>query len=183
MPKARPLSSYDPDVKPLLAQMTLDEKIGQMTQPDYSGIADQADIENYFLGSVLSGGSTDPREGNSVKAWTDLATTTTKHEPIKPEPSDTACFIYTSGTTGNPKGVILSHGNLASNVNAMQEIFPLSSMDRSLSFLPWAHVFGQTVELHGLFAGGASIALCESVDKLIDNLGETKPAQKLHPLH
>jgi len=70
--KARPLASYDPDVKKLLAQMTLDEKIGQMTQPDYGGIRDQADIENYFLGSVLSGGDTDPREGNSIKAWTDL---------------------------------------------------------------------------------------------------------------
>jgi beta-glucosidase len=71
-PAPKPLSSYDPQVKALLAQMTLDEKIGQMTQPDYSAIRDQADIENLFLGSVLSGGDTDPREGNSVKAWTDL---------------------------------------------------------------------------------------------------------------
>ncbi len=70
-PQPRPLSSYDPDVKKLLAQMTLDEKIGQMTQPDYSAIGDQSDIENYFLGSVLSGGDTDPRAGNTLQAWTD----------------------------------------------------------------------------------------------------------------
>jgi beta-glucosidase len=71
-PQAKPLSSYDPQVKPLLAQMTLDEKIGQMTQPDYGAIRDQSDIENLFLGSILSGGDTDPQAGNSVQAWTDL---------------------------------------------------------------------------------------------------------------
>jgi beta-glucosidase len=71
-PQVKPLSSYDPQVKQLLAQMTLDEKTGQMTQPDYSAIRDQADIENFFLGSVLSGGDTDPRAGNSAQAWTDL---------------------------------------------------------------------------------------------------------------
>ena len=68
----RKLSSFDPQVKPLLARMTLDEKIGQMTQPDQVYIKDLADIENLFLGSVLSGGSSDPKEGNSLKAWTDL---------------------------------------------------------------------------------------------------------------
>jgi long-chain acyl-CoA synthetase len=91
------------------------------------------------------------------------------------ESKDTAGFIYTSGTTGNPKGVILSHGNIASNVSAIHECFPMSSMDRSLSFLPWAHSFGQTVELHGLLSMGASLAICESVDKILDNLAETQP--------
>src|SRR5262249_10045152 len=62
--------------------------------------------------------------------------------------SDTACLIYTSGTTGNPKGVILSHGNIASNVSAVHELLPMASDDRSLSFLPWAHAFGHTCELH-----------------------------------
>jgi beta-glucosidase len=68
----RRLSSYDPQVKALLAQMTLDEKIGQMTQPDLSALHDETDIENLFLGSVLSGGDADPKAGNSVQAWTDL---------------------------------------------------------------------------------------------------------------
>ena len=68
----KPLSSFDPQVKELLAQMTLEEKIGQMTQADQEYIKDPADIENYFLGSVLSGGSSDPKEGNSLQAWTDL---------------------------------------------------------------------------------------------------------------
>ncbi|AKF10320.1 AMP-dependent synthetase/ligase [Sandaracinus amylolyticus] len=93
----------------------------------------------------------------------------------KPQPDDLAGLIYTSGTTGNPKGVRLSHANLASNVSAMHEVFPMSPEDRSLSFLPWAHSFGQTVELHGLFSMGASMGIAESVDKIIDNLGEVKP--------
>ena len=68
----KPLSSFDAQVKPLLARMTLAEKIGQMTQPDQEFIKDPADIERYFVGSILSGGSSDPKEGNSLQAWTDL---------------------------------------------------------------------------------------------------------------
>jgi long-chain acyl-CoA synthetase len=94
---------------------------------------------------------------------------------IQVAPGDTACLIYTSGTTGNPKGVILSHGNLVSNVTAVHEMLPLETDDRSLSFLPWAHSFGQTVELHVLLSMGGSMALCEAVDKIIPNLAETQP--------
>ena len=68
----KPLSSYDPQVKALLSRMTLDEKIGQMTQPEQDALKDPADLENLFIGSVLSGGNSDPKEGNSLKAWTDL---------------------------------------------------------------------------------------------------------------
>ncbi|HRI18545.1 MAG TPA: AMP-binding protein, partial [Burkholderiaceae bacterium] len=96
-------------------------------------------------------------------------------EVAKADPHDVAAMFFTSGTTGNPKGVILSHGNIASNVSAMSECFPMSSFDRSLSFLPWAHSFGQTVELHGLFSMGASLAIAESVEKILDNLAETEP--------
>jgi beta-glucosidase len=68
----KPLSSYDPQAKALLSQMTLDEKIGQMTQADQESVKDLGDIEKYFLGSILSGGNSDPREGNSLEAWTNL---------------------------------------------------------------------------------------------------------------
>lgn len=65
------LSSFDPVVKPFVAQMTLDEKLGQMTQGELNNIRDESDIERYFLGSVLSGGDADPKEGNGLLAWTD----------------------------------------------------------------------------------------------------------------
>jgi long-chain acyl-CoA synthetase len=94
---------------------------------------------------------------------------------IQPDPKDIAGLIYTSGTTGKPKGVLLSHDNLASNVSAVHDFFPMSSDDRSLSFLPWAHSFGQTCELHCLVSMGASIALNTAVDKLLGELAEVKP--------
>jgi long-chain acyl-CoA synthetase len=94
---------------------------------------------------------------------------------IHPEAHEISCLIYTSGTTGNPKGVILSHGNIVSNINAVQDMLPIGGDDRSLSFLPWAHSFGHTCELHVLLSRGASMALCEAVDKIVANLAEVKP--------
>lgn len=99
-------------------------------------------------------------------------------KPVKaehPAPEETAGFIYTSGTTGNPKGVILSHGNITSNINAVHDIFPFSPDDRSLSFLPWAHSFGQTCELHAMLSMGASLGINDDVANLVANLSEVKP--------
>jgi beta-glucosidase len=62
------LSAHDPVVNALLAQMTLEEKIGQMTQAEQHQLKDEADIENYFLGSLLSGGDSDPKT-NSFEDW------------------------------------------------------------------------------------------------------------------
>jgi beta-glucosidase len=71
--QSKRLSSYDPQVKALLSQMTLDEKIGQMTQPEQGPVlSNSGDMQKYFIGSVLSGGDSDPNEGNSLQAWTDL---------------------------------------------------------------------------------------------------------------
>ena len=77
--KPIPLTSFDAQAKQLLAQMTLDEKIGQMTQPDQAFLKDPSDIETYFFGSVLSGGDSDPKNGNSRDAWIDLASTIQGH--------------------------------------------------------------------------------------------------------
>ncbi|MEZ5175366.1 MAG: long-chain fatty acid--CoA ligase [Acidimicrobiia bacterium] len=89
-------------------------------------------------------------------------------------PDDLAGLIYTSGTTGNPKGVMLSHANIASNLNAVAEIFPLEEEDRSASFLPWAHSFGQTVELHALIFFGSSTGLT-TAKTLIRDMPEIQP--------
>jgi len=70
--KPKPLSSYDDQVKELLSQMTLEEKIGQMIQADQEHLRDPVDIEKYYLGSLLSGGNSDPKAGNSLQAWTDM---------------------------------------------------------------------------------------------------------------
>src|SRR5271168_2528558 len=78
----KPLSSFDPQAKALLAQMSLEEKIGQMTEPDQESIKDLSDIERYFVGSILSGGSSDPKEGNSLQAWTDLYDRLQRHTSL-----------------------------------------------------------------------------------------------------
>lgn len=99
-----------------------------------------------------------------------------KPVPAKhPAEGDTAGFIYTSGTTGNPKGVILSHGNICSNINAIHAIFPFAPDDRSLSFLPWAHSFGQTCELHAMLSMGCSLGINDAVENLVANLAEVQP--------
>jgi beta-glucosidase len=69
-PGARQLTARDEELKALLARMTLDEKIGQMLQPEQDKVKDN-DLERYHLGSVLSGGNSDPRT-NSLQDWTDL---------------------------------------------------------------------------------------------------------------
>lgn len=65
-------SKFDPQVKKLLSQMTLEEKIGQMTQPDQMYLKSLDDIETYHLGSLLSGGDSDPKSGNDLASWTDM---------------------------------------------------------------------------------------------------------------
>jgi beta-glucosidase len=72
-PKPKSLAFYDPEAKALVARMTLEEKIGQMTQPEQGPVmASPGDMQKYFIGSVLSGGDSDPVEGNTLEAWTDL---------------------------------------------------------------------------------------------------------------
>lgn len=95
--------------------------------------------------------------------------------PEVPTGSDLAGVLYTSGTTGKPKGVRLTHDNFCSNVNAVGDLFPYSSDERSLAFLPWAHAFGQTCELHTGIALGISMALNDTVERLVENLPEVRP--------
>jgi long-chain acyl-CoA synthetase len=111
----------------------------------------------------------------SVISYASLLSSGKAQPASHPAPTDVAGLIYTSGTTGNPKGVMLTHANIASNVSAVYEVFPMELADRSLSFLPWAHVFGQSVELHTLLSTGASMAICRGVDKILEDLAEVKP--------
>jgi long-chain acyl-CoA synthetase len=87
---------------------------------------------------------------------------------------DVATIIYTSGTTGTPKGVMLSHRNILSNVMACIPCFPPGSKMRSLSFLPLNHIFERMVSYIYLF-NGTSIYYAESLDTIGDNLKEVKP--------
>lgn len=117
------------------------------------------------------------RSPDGALAYDDLLETgrTAPVRAADPSPDDVAAFVYTSGTTGRPKGVMLTHGNLTSNVAAGTSVFPVGPDDRTLSFLPWAHVYGQAIELHLLVSVGASTAFVSALPKLIDELAEVKP--------
>lgn len=98
-----------------------------------------------------------------------------------PTTDDLANLIYTSGTTGKPKGVELTHNNFATNVKGPTRMVndPFSelvnSSDRSLSFLPWAHSYGQTCELWMLMSTGASLGLCRGFPSILEDLQLVKP--------
>jgi long-chain acyl-CoA synthetase len=96
---------------------------------------------------------------------------------IRPAAGDIAGLIYTSGTTGDPKGVLLSHGNLTSNVHAILKAWEsmLDQRTRTLSFLPWAHAYGQIAELHVLTQLGGSTGFAESPQTIVDDLKLVKP--------
>ncbi|MBW2533728.1 MAG: long-chain fatty acid--CoA ligase [Deltaproteobacteria bacterium] len=102
-----------------------------------------------------------------------------RDEPVKavyPAASDIAGLVYTSGTTGDPKGVLLSHGNLTSNIHALFKSYPkFSETDRTLSFLPWAHSYGQVAELHLLVRIGGSTGFAESPQTIVDDLALVEP--------
>lgn len=96
---------------------------------------------------------------------------------VRPEtPDEIALLIYTSGTTGEPKGVLLSHGNLTSNVVNCGALFPdLCPEDRSLAILPWAHSFGQTADLNNFIHLGGSLGIVESPQTVVEDLEKTRP--------
>ena len=87
---------------------------------------------------------------------------------------DLATLIYTSGTTGNPKGVMLSHKNLVSNVLASEDRLPLGEDQRALSFLPLCHVFERMLDYLYIYKS-ISIYYAEAIETIADNLKEVKP--------
>lgn len=88
---------------------------------------------------------------------------------------DPATIIYTSGTTGEPKGVVLSHRNIISNVESVISVLSLSHQDSFLSFLPLAHIYERTAGFYLPLRLGASIAYCESLFTVDKNLREVQP--------
>ncbi len=87
---------------------------------------------------------------------------------------DTATLIYTSGTTGNPKGVMLSHRNLLSNVDAVHHIFPIDQTSKALSYLPLCHVY-ERMNIYVYHYLGVSIYYAENMGTIADNIREVSP--------
>ncbi|MCH2045654.1 MAG: long-chain fatty acid--CoA ligase [Saprospiraceae bacterium] len=116
--------------------------------------------------------------GEAVEHWETIFSTgdlsPIEEQKAKIKPEDLATLIYTSGTTGKPKGVMLTHSNVTSNVNDVLPLIPLGSATMALSFLPLCHVFERTVT-YSYMAKGVSIMYAQSIDTLGENLKEFKP--------
>jgi long-chain acyl-CoA synthetase len=90
-------------------------------------------------------------------------------------PDALATLIYTSGTTGEPKGVVLTHGNFASNQNVTGVDFQFNSNDACISFLPLSHVTARALD-YVMFNYGAQVAYCSQFDKLPQAMKEIRPS-------
>lgn len=121
------------------------------------------DLENCNNWQTVLDKGADTSNQNEVEA---------RKEAVKPE--DLATLIYTSGTTGRPKGVMLSHNNIVSNVIASKERVPFEAGASALSFLPVCHIFERMI-LYLYQYCSINIHFAEGLDKISDNLKEVKP--------
>ncbi len=166
-----------------------------ITEEDYKFIFNNAEIKlcfvsnNDLLGKVSAIKSSVPSlqeiytidEIPGAKNWKEVFNMGEGFDPATVEAAkasvkagDLATIIYTSGTTGVPKGVMLSHNNIMSNVKAVSQVLPLENSDRTLSFLPLCHIFERTVFYNYVY-NGCSIYYAESLDTVAENLKEVKP--------
>ncbi|MEK6614787.1 MAG: long-chain fatty acid--CoA ligase [Bacteroidota bacterium] len=119
---------------------------------------------------------------NGAKNWTEvvnLGKQNREEDTLKSikdsiKKSDLATILYTSGTTGTPKGVMLSHGNIFSNVEAVRELPPVDHTCRALSFLPLNHIYERMLNYLYMYLG-VSVYYAESLETIGDNLREIKP--------
>lgn len=119
-----------------------------------------------------------------VKHWDDVLVEGAKYKKDHPNFFEQACLdtdinnpatiVYTSGTTGNPKGVNLYHEQIMSEVTEVFKILDIDTKDKSLTFLPFAHIFGRVEHWAHVYMG-FTMAYAESVEKVRDNLTKVKP--------
>jgi len=89
--------------------------------------------------------------------------------------TDVATIVYTSGTTGVPKGVCLTHQNLLENIVGIQEIAPLSEVDKTLSYLPLSHIFERTAGQYDALVHGATICYSRGFQYIAEDFVSTRP--------
>ena len=99
----------------------------------------------------------------------------TELEDVSIDPNDLAAIVYTSGTTGKPKGVMLTHDNVLSNVKSFSQVIDVGPDDVFLSFLPFSHTFERTVTFYFTLFLGAEVGFARSVLKLAEDLKVIRP--------
>ncbi len=128
-----------------------------------------------ILQSVLSMDA-DEQYMHSYKRWMKVAASMKPVPPVSIRPSELCTIIYTSGTTGNPKGVELSHENVVSNLRGLDFLWQDElSTNVSLAFLPWAHVYGQTAELHSMLGVGSALGIVSKREEILEAIPLIRP--------
>lgn len=168
-----------------------------ITASEWEYILNEAQISVLFISDRFIDKKLTPIKGNvpslkhiyafddveGVKSWNELLQPYSTNEAAEIEaikeltqPSHLATIIYTSGTTGNPKGVMLSHDNIMSNVRSCMEAFGFcNSNERTLSFLPLNHIFERTV-MYIYFNKTVSVYFAEGMETIGPDLRDVKPA-------
>jgi long-chain acyl-CoA synthetase len=93
---------------------------------------------------------------------------------LRAEPDDVATILYTSGTTGDPKGVMLTHDNIASNVRAAGTVLEIGATDRTVSFLPVSHILQRMVD-YLFFERGCTIGYARGIDTVMEDMRVVRP--------
>ncbi|MBI4513062.1 MAG: long-chain fatty acid--CoA ligase [Gemmatimonadetes bacterium] len=97
-----------------------------------------------------------------------------RQDAFSARPHDLLTIVYTSGTTGQPKGVMLTHNNLASNARSVMHVLPVGSEDVAVTFLPLSHILERTAT-YVFFGAGVSLCYCESRERLAEAMLEVRP--------
>lgn len=116
-------------------------------------------FENLIAGANASGSERDPVFDAIVRSVS---------------PGDLATIIYTSGTTGDPKGVVLTHGNIAANQNVALMDFKISAADACISFLPLSHITARALD-YAMYNHGVQVAYCSQFDTLPQAMRQIRP--------
>jgi long-chain acyl-CoA synthetase len=140
------------------------DKIGKLK-------SDIASLENLFTFDEVGGA---PHYTEVMAAGSDIPIAQVNQLKANVRNEDLATIIYTSGTTGNPKGVMLSHNNILSNVFACQERIPADEHSNVLTFLPVCHVYERMLHYLYMYLGSA-IHFAESMDTIGENIREVSP--------
>jgi len=109
--------------------------------------------------------------GERARAWSDGAF---RNQALQAGPDDIATILYTSGTTGEPKGVMLTHDNVASNVRASSMVLPIGPEDLTVSFLPVSHILQRMVD-YLFFRQGCTIAYAHTIRTVVDDMQILRP--------
>ena len=149
------------------------------TKAQYDKIASirsRTQLERIVVMDDISGGEGTPLSSLLKDADAAAATVDMEHwlRSYAVKPQDLATLIYTSGTTGEPKGVMLTHGNIASNLNYSTRAFSWGPNSSCISFLPLSHITARHLD-YALFCYGASIAYCGNFDRLPGALTTIQP--------